>query len=158
MLLAACLAVAAVSTAAYWVVLIHQPPVPRAAPPGRGAQDARVDRMVKEILDRPLFSSDRKPPPPEDLEVPQPPPVLQSRLTGITISPASRQAVFTAEGKNILVREGDAIDGFKVKRIDAGRVILASSFGEQVLQPSRGIGPTVRNTKVVEMGKFDPDK
>jgi len=117
---------------------------------------------VKEILDRPLFNSDRspapEPPSPEELAKLQPP-VLKSHLTGITILPDTRLALFVGDGNKYLSRkEGDDIDGFKVRAIAPDHVVLASSFGEQIVRPAKGTYETVRNTKPVEMGNFDPDK
>lgn len=128
----------------------------------RRAQTARVDAQVKEILDRPLFSSDRSPAPerpsPEELAKLQPP-VLKSHLTGITVIPGVRLALFVADGNKYLsVKEGEDIDGFKVRAIAPDRVILVSSFGEQIVRPAKGSYETVRNTKPVELGNFDPDK
>jgi hypothetical protein len=37
-------------------------------------------------------------------------------------------------------------------------VILASSFGEQIVRPAKGTYETVQNTKPVALGSFDPDK
>jgi hypothetical protein len=37
-------------------------------------------------------------------------------------------------------------------------VILASAFGEQVVTLSKGPVETVRNTKPVDLGNFDPDR
>lgn len=126
------------------------------------SQIAHIDAQVKEILDRPLFSSDRSPPPPppsaEELALLQRP-VLKSHLTGITISAGLRLAIFVSDGHTyVSLKEGDSIDGFKVRSIAADRVILASPFGEQAVQPSKGIYETVRNTKPVELGNFDPDR
>lgn len=141
----------------------------RSAPsePARPAMDRRVhtahvDALVKEVLDRPLFNSDRspapEPPSPEELAKLQPP-VLKSHLTGITILPGTRLALFVDGGNKYLsLKEGDDIDGFKLRAIEADHVILASSFGEQIVRPAKGAYETVRNTKPVEMGNFDPDK
>jgi hypothetical protein len=128
----------------------------------RQAQTAHVDALVKEILDRPLFSSDRspapEPPSPEELAALRPP-VLKSHLTGITILPDARLAHFVGDGnKYVSLKEGDDIDGFKVRAIAADQVILASSFGQQIVRPAKGTYETVRNTKPVELGNFDPDK
>jgi len=135
------------------------PTVPAAS---KRSQIAHIDAQVKEILDRPLFSSDRSPPPPppsaKELALLQRP-VLKSHLTGITISAGLRLAIFVSDGHAyVSLKEGDSIDGFKVRSIAADRVILASPFGEQAVQPSKGTYQTVRNTKPVELGNFDPDR
>lgn len=125
-------------------------------------QNARADSLVKAILDRPLFSSDRSPapppPPPETLAAPQPP-VLKSHLSGILVLPGLRQALFVADGRNYTaLQEGEEIDGWKVRSIETDRVILSSPFGDQILQPSKGAAETVRNKKMIELGNFNPDK
>ena len=85
--------------------------------------------------------------------------MLKSHLIGITILAETRLALFAGDGnKYQSLKEGDAIDGFKVRAIAPDRVILASSFGEQIVRPAKGISQTVLNTKPVAMGNFDPDK
>jgi len=145
-------------------IAVFRPDPPHPARPVmvRQNQTARADALVKEILDRPLFSSDRSPAPelpsPEELAALHPP-VLKSHLTGITILPSARMAHFVGDGNKYLsLKEGDDIDGFKIRAIAADRVILASSFGEQIVRPAKGTFDTVRNTKPVAMGNFDPDK
>lgn len=141
------------------------PPAPlQAAMPeaGNRTRIAHIDAAVKEVLDRPLFSSDRSPPPPP----PTPAqlallnrPVLKSRLTGITVLTDSRVALFAGEGnKYVSVKEGEEVDGFKVKNILPDRVVLASAFGEQAVTLSKGPVETARNTKPVDLGNFDPDR
>lgn len=137
-------------------------PEPEMSGANRKAQTAHVDALVKEVMDRPLFSSDRTPPPPPpsaaELAALQRP-VLKSHLVGITIHAGGRQALFVADGnKYIPLREGEAIDGFKVQSIMADHVVLASAFGEQIVQPFKGTYQTVKNTKPVSLGSFDPDK
>jgi hypothetical protein len=146
------------------VDILFHPGATKAAmpPPNERIQLARSDALVKEILDRPLFTSDRspapQPPSPEELAKLHPP-VLKSHLTGITILAETRLALFVADGNKYLsLKEGDDIDGFKVRKIEADRVTLASAFGEQVVRPAKGNYQTVRNTKPVELGNFDPDK
>lgn len=155
-------AAAAIWSAGHWLLSRRDAPVPFVTDVGDKARLARIDGAVKEILARPLFNADRTPPPPpptpEQLAAAQRP-VLKSHLTGITILTDSRLALFSGDGKNyISVKEGDEIDGLKVQRIEADRVILVSPFSEQILQPSKGLAPTVRNTKPLDLGSVDPDK
>jgi hypothetical protein len=159
-MLAVFLAAAFVCTAV--TALRPAPPTPEKPATDRRVQTAHADALVKEILDRPLFSSDRRPAPeppsPEELARLQPP-VLKSHLTGITILPDTRLALFVGEdNKYRSLKEGDDIDGFKVRAIEADHVVLASSFGEQIVRPAKGTYETVRNTKPIELGNFDPDK
>ena len=109
-----------------------------------------------------MFNSDRspvpEPPSAEELAKLQPP-VLKSHLVGITILAETRLALFAGEGNKYLsLKEGEEIDGFKVRAIAADRVILGSSFGEQIVRPNKGTFETVKNTKPVALGNFDPDK
>ncbi len=124
--------------------------------------EARIDAKVKEVLERPLFTNGREPPPPpptpEELAAAQRP-ILKSRLSGISLLDNAYRALFvTAENKYVWVREGDELDGFKVASIGFNQVVLSSRFGDQLLQPSRSAPQTVRNTKPVELGNFEPDK
>ena len=159
-MLAIILAAAMVCTAV--AVFRSAPSEPARPATDRRAHTARVDALAKEILDRPLFSSDRRPAPeppsPEELARLQPP-VLKSHLTGISILPDTRLALFVGDGnKYQSLKEGDDIDGFKVRTIETDHVTLASSFGEQIVRPAKGTYQTVRNTKPIELGNFDPDK
>lgn len=159
-MLAVFLVAAIVCTAV--VVLRSDPPAPPKLVPDRRAHTAHADALVKEILDRPLFNSDRspapQPPSPEELAKLQPP-VLKSHLIGITILPGTRLALFVGDAnKYQSLKQGDDIDGFKVRAIEADHVILASTFGEQIVRPAKGTYETVRNTKPVALGNFDPDK
>ena len=160
MVLIALFLTAIAGAAGYVLYAPHAGPSPPAE--NRRVQAAHVDALVKEILDRPLFTPGRNPAPPpaspKDLAALRPP-VLKSHLTGITIFPGTRLAVFVSEeNKYRSVGEGEEIDGFKVRSISADQVILASAFGEQILRPAKANYETVRNTKPVEMGSFDPDK
>lgn len=160
--LAVFFAAAVIGGAAYSPFLRHGESKSDPLAGSRRAQTAHVDALVKEILDRPLFSSDRSPAPeapsPRELAALQPP-VLKSHLTGITVFPGTRLAIFVSDGnKYRSVQEGEDVDGFKVRSIAPDLVILGSSFGEQVVRPAKGSYETVRNTKPVELGNFDPDR
>jgi hypothetical protein len=100
--------------------------------------------MVAEMSKRPLFTEGREPP--ELKVVKAEPPKLQGRLAGMVLRPDLREALFTRHGgKPIAVKEGDVIDGWTVSTIEIGRVILTSTFGEQIVKPTNGtpdeIGP-----------------
>ena len=99
--------------------------------------NARADRLVAEILKRPLFTRGRQPPEVKVVKVE--PPKLQGRLAGVMLRPDGRVALFTRPGgRPISVKEGDVIDGWTTAKIEAGRVLLTSSFGEQIVKPTNG--------------------
>ena len=108
-----------------------------------------ADKLIAEILARPLFTPGRHPPEaqadaaPEEAE--KKPPELQSRLAGVMIRPDESEALFARDGeKPVAVGEGDEIDGWTVDTIEADRVVLTSDFGEKILQPT----PEERSTAI----------
>src|SRR5215469_5152976 len=107
-------------------------------PKGDAERAARnADRLVEEILKQPLFTPGRHPPE-EKVEKPEPP-QLQGRLAGVMLRPGIRIALFTRPGgKPISIKEGEVVDGWTVSKIEAGRVVLTSAFGEQVVTPTSG--------------------
>jgi hypothetical protein len=100
-------------------------PVPAALSEERG--------YVATILARPLFTRGRKPereegPAEASTDVERP------RLSGILITPEGRRAIFapTGGGKPLVLAEGAAVGGDRIRRIEAGRVILATEDGKTV--------------------------
>lgn len=109
----------------------------------------RADRLVGEILLRPLFTRGRRPP--EEKVVKAEPPQLQGRLAGVMLRPDLRIALFTRPGgKPVSVREGDVIDGWTASRIEAGEVVLTSAFGEQVVTPASGSPDEISQSRPVK--------
>jgi hypothetical protein len=98
----------------------------------------KAEKLEAEILARPLFLPGRHKPEPKAVK-PEPP-VLQGRLAGVMLRSDTRLALFTRPGggRPISVKEGDVIDGWTASRIEAGRVVLTSSFGEQIVKPTNG--------------------
>src|SRR5262249_49217001 len=98
---------------------------------------ARADRLVTQILKRPLFTEDRQPPHPK-IVIPQPP-KLKGRLAGVMLRPDGRVALFTRPGgRPVSVKEGDVVDGWTTTKIEAASVTLTSAFGQQVVKPTSG--------------------
>jgi len=123
--------------------------------------DDRADKLVAEILKRPLFSEERQPPHPKIVKAE--PPKLQGRLAGVMLRPDGRVALFTRPGgRPVSVKEGDVIDGWTTAKIEAGRVTLTSSFGEQVVKPTNGgadeLTPGSRPAKKSSAAKKPPAK
>ena len=123
--------------------------------------EGRADRMVAEILKRPLFTEGRRPPQPKVVKAE--PPKLQGRLAGVMLRPDSRIALFTRPGgRPVSVKEGEVIDGWTAAKIEEGRVTLTSSFGEQVVKPTNGgaeeLTPGRRPAKKATPTKAQPSK
>lgn len=102
-----------------------------------------VDALIAEILARPLFSPSRQRPetaaPEQTAKAEREPLKLPGRLEGMAILPGVREAWFAQEGSRPLgVREGEEIDGWTVASIAAGRVVLKSADGEQIVTPAPG--------------------
>ena len=97
----------------------------------------RADRLVAEILKRPLFTPGRQPPQPKIVKAE--PPKLQGRLAGVMLRADVREALFTRPGgRPISVKEGEVIDGWTISKVEAGQVVLNSAFGEKIVTPSYG--------------------
>lgn len=114
------------------------PAAPAAAipvPAVRMGDAGQIGSWVATILARPLFSRDRRlADAPAAIAV-----VAESlpRLTGITVSPAGRRAIFASPGSKPLVASpGDRVAGFTVQAIEPGGVTMAGPNGPRVLQPS----------------------
>jgi hypothetical protein len=103
----------------------------------------KLDRAVDTILQRPLFSTDRRAAPQQVAQdqqatAPTPPP-LPDRLDGVMLGPNGREALFGSPGqKPVAVAVGGTIGGWTVSSIELDRVVLTSAFGEKVLEPAAG--------------------
>ncbi len=115
------------------VAVAPPPPAPTAAAAAT-SDAAQLRSWVATILARPLFSHDRRP-------VEGAAPVLVAdvlpRLTGITVSPGGRHAIFAGSaGKPVVASPGDHLGGFTVQAIEPGEVTVAGAGGTRVLRPS----------------------
>jgi hypothetical protein len=116
-----------------------------ARPPSEaGKAPAEIAALIRGVLERPLFTPGRRPPPePDDSESdedddqePETQP-LAARLAGVFVGPNSSEALFAKEGEDaVAVREGGEIDGWTVDTIETDRVVLSSPGGELVLLPT----------------------
>lgn len=116
------------------------PPAPVPRPAASIADDNQVRSWVATILARPLFSRDRRP------ASAAAGPVLVAdrlpRLTGITVSPAGRHAIFAGSGgKPVVASPGDRLGGFTVRTIEPGQVTVTGPGGSRVLRPSFSEAP-----------------
>lgn len=121
----------------------------------------KAEGLTAEILKRPLFTKGREPPHPKVVKAE--PPVLQGRLAGVMLQPDLRIALFTRPGgRPVSVKEGQVIDGWTASKIEAGRVVLTSSFGEQIVKPTNGsaeeVTPGKRPVKKATPTKTQPAK
>lgn len=128
------------------VVRRGPPPVPADPAAGRIVTAAvpaqprrlRVLPAVKEIRSKDLFDVSRQPieaaaAQPTPSETPAPPPTL--KLTGVIFVGTFREAVVIDETqgkKQIRLREGEDISGYRVSSIERDRVALTGGSGEEV--------------------------
>lgn len=89
------------------------------------------------VLERPIFSPNRRPPAPEAVALP----ALRSfdfALKGIVVDGDERVAVFLPKdnGKAMLLREGDTAAGWTLLRIEVDHVVLSRGDAETVLEPT----------------------
>jgi hypothetical protein len=90
-------------------------------------------QSLSATLNRPLFAPSRRPPPPEPKAVarseepPPPPPQPAIVLVGTMIDALGPQAILRSGGdnKDLRVRVGDDISGWKVKDINESRLTLS---------------------------------
>lgn len=119
--------------------LVAAPPnattVPRAIAGPRTAAIAALPGAIRAaqatLLQRPLFSPSRRPPPAAAVAAPDrhgPP-----RLAGVLIAPSGRRAIFA---DRVVVAEGGALGRYTVQAIEAGQVTLLGPDGPQVLRPA----------------------
>jgi general secretion pathway protein N len=100
------------------------PPVPAALPPLAS---------YAAIVERPLFSPSRRPPP--NAETPAGPSIeSRYRLLGMVATGLHKKA-FVADGtRKVEIAEGDRLDSWTVTEIGADRVRLTSPTGEMTLR------------------------
>lgn len=120
------------------------------------AQPARrpaLPQLVSTITEKDLFDVSRQAPSvaagPAPEQTPQPPPTL--KLSGVIFVGPHREAVFVdinQNNKQIRMREGEEISGYKVARISSSQVSLVSGTGDEVtldllIDTARGGGKAV---------------
>jgi len=117
----------------------HQP-VNAAAPPIADTRSNNQQRYVN-ILARPLFSRDRRPPVNTSTQGADTPGALP-RLSGVVVSSAGAFAIFSSDGsgKPIVLGEGGRVGAAIIETITAGQVTLRGTDGIVVLRPAFGAG------------------
>ncbi len=105
------------------------PVLPRTVIP----HDDKADTL-KDVLARPLFQIDRRPPVVASARI-EP---SVGRLTGILISQNDKRLIFSGvpDGKPVILTEGDHIGSDIVQSIDVGQATLVGPGGVTVVQPS----------------------
>ncbi len=93
---------------------------------------------VEIVLARPVFSPSRRPPSVARVAQAAAVQAKLPRLAGIMVDGARRSVIFAPEGdrKPIIVAEGGEFDGYRVERIEDGRVTVSGPGLRQVLRPS----------------------
>ena len=116
------------------------------------------ETIVAVILERPLFTPGRHPPPTVSFapiaETPEEAPrQLRGRLAGVTIRPGVREALFMREGqKPLALNVGGEIDGWRISAIEPDRVTLSSPSGSQTIKPTNDPGAVHPPVHPIGMG------
>jgi hypothetical protein len=110
------------------------------APAARGDDRPALARLAPfaayaATVERPLFSPSRRPPAGAAVAGPGSGIASRYRLQGLVIAGAARRALIvqSAGNRRFEVGEGDAIEGWVVRRIEQNTVVLASPAGEATL-------------------------
>jgi hypothetical protein len=85
------------------------------------------------IVERPLFSPSRRPPPGTSTAA-APLVAGRYRLLGVVASGPKKRAFLADGARHIDIAEGERLDGWTVKQIGADSVLLSSSEGEATLK------------------------
>lgn len=92
------------------------------------------------MLERPLFSSTRRPPPPAASEAPVPADNLSTaRLLGIFESAQTSGAILQVAGKNRRVRLNESVDGWVLQSVQKRAVTFASGDQTRTLSLVRAL-------------------
>ncbi len=102
-----------------------------------------LDPNYKEMIERPLFLSARRPAPPSNATTQVAMKKGQFKLAGTTVSAGISVAylVETATNKTHRVNMGDDINGIKVERVDATRVVMKQGDETEELSLRSSISP-----------------
>lgn len=155
------LGAAALALGAVVVDALRSPPRPPSAPGDFAVQLPQLPpppvaalppvTELSETVRRPLFDPDRRPPPapaaPAQASAPPaPPPPLKVNLIGVIMGPSERLALVASpsERQARALREGDAIDGWRVEAITARSVLFThrDSRREIALDPKKQPPPS----------------
>ena len=108
----------------------------RPAPPAP-SDTALLANISETVLQRPLFSPERKAAAGAGADVAQTATDELPRLAGVIVGPSGRRAIFAdSNGHPKVASEGTTLGRFTVRSIAPGQVILTSSEGDRVLRPA----------------------
>jgi hypothetical protein len=95
-----------------------------------------------EMVERPLFRQGRRPPDPPAAEAP-PARALDAKLVGILIVEGERIALFRPEagGEIVAVREGQEVQGWILRKIEAERVVFDGERKQELRLYEEAAGP-----------------
>jgi hypothetical protein len=117
------------------------PPVPATRPLAAMSANAPAPALAalspltsfSAIVERPLFSPSRRPPPGTNAAT-GPSVASRYRLLGVVATGLKKRAFLADGARHIDITEGDPLDGWTVKQIGADSVLLSSAEGEAVLK------------------------
>ena len=89
-----------------------------------------------EIIERPLFSQSRRPPPEAGDQDPDNPALLNFHLVGVIVSTQSRVALIrpTTEGPLLRKTIGEDLDGWEISEINSSTVIIKRGTATETLR------------------------
>jgi hypothetical protein len=105
------------------------------------------------LLERPLFSSTRRPPPPPPPPVPAPPPDLlaNAQLMGIYQSGEASGIIVRIEGKNRRIRLNESVNGWQLHSVQERAAVFTSAGQTRELPLLRAkVGSAVADPSVRE--------
>jgi len=132
-----------IAAATLFAALSIGPWLPSAANPAPAEPEIAAPPSLSEIpplshfaaiSERPLFQPSRQPPAAER-PAPAAPLGIEARyrVVGLIIAGPSRRALLMSADRKLEVGEGDNLDGWRVERIEADRLVLSSAAGQAVL-------------------------
>jgi hypothetical protein len=105
-------------------------------PSVRRQQRAHLEELLATVLDRPLFSTSRRPPQTAANDGPGTSDLADTRLTGIVTEPGRSIAIFAVNGaKPLRLTEGEAVSGWRIESITPREVALSGPGGAKTLAP-----------------------
>jgi len=109
--------------------LIQEPQRPETA----GASD-QTGRLLREVLDRPVFSPDRRPASSSGVSRAS----GLSRLTGVVISDTQKIAIFAPapDGRKVSAQEGEHVGAYEITRITEAGVTVSGPEGVAIVTPA----------------------
>lgn len=144
------------------------PRIETEAPEQRSATDAELlprDEYA-EVVERPLFLPDRRPPPPPDVDEPEAEPPQTTELDGVDltaviITPEEVSAWLRAPGESKLQKRllGEEFLGWTVKTIEPALVVLErqDETDEIHLRDYSNAPPAIPRTRVIPRGQMRRD-